>query len=142
FLTRDNGLFLGTIFKPTPTSPGITAIPEAKPGMLLDEYSMGNEIFHGSFARAEATVNGFEKGRYYMLGLGASIVVELTGLDSIQRLPGDEITVPNDFFLDARQGLLRQIAEKYLAQETHATFLVPANRNVSAGSDRGGGNWG
>lgn len=99
FLTREDGLFITTLFRPAAFAAGWDSIPEAKPGLLLDDYSLQEECFAGSFVRAEADGKGFEKGHYYMLGLGRSAVVELTGLDSVKRFEGGMVP------LAAGQGL-------------------------------------
>ena len=91
FLTRNDGLFICTMFRPYPLADNWDANPVAKPGMLLDDYSVGEESFCGSFARAEASGQGFEKDHYYMLGMSRSAVVELTGLDSAERFPGGTV---------------------------------------------------
>ena len=90
-LTRADGLFIGTIFKPFPFGPGWDTIPEAKRGMNLEDYSLQDECFNGSFAEAQTTGQGFSKGHYYLTGLGRSAVVELAGLDSVRRLPGGDV---------------------------------------------------
>ncbi|EDY17371.1 NHL repeat containing protein [Chthoniobacter flavus Ellin428] len=88
FLTRNDGLFIATMFRPYAFGDNWDTIPEAKAGMELDRYTVGEECFNGHFARAEATGQGFEKGHYYLLGMGRSAVVELTGLNSVQRFSG------------------------------------------------------
>jgi len=91
FLTRQDGLFIATVFRPAAFAEGWDSIPEARPGMLLDDYSLQEECFNNSFARAEASGQGFEKDHYYMLGLGRSAVVELTGLESVKRFSGGSL---------------------------------------------------
>ena len=93
YLMTLDGLYIGSIFKSVYQSDNYleTLYPDAKPGMLIDDVSLGDECFNGSIARAEATINGFEKGHYYMLSLGRRIIVELTGMESVQRLPGGTV---------------------------------------------------
>jgi hypothetical protein len=90
FLTRD-GLFISMMFKPYPFADNWDTIPEAKKGMQLDNYTVGEESFDGNFARAEASGQGFEKDHYYLLGMSRSAVVELTGLESVQRFSGGAV---------------------------------------------------
>jgi hypothetical protein len=92
-LTRQDGLFIATMFRPAGLAEGWDSIPEARPGLVLDDYSLQEECFNSSFARADASGQGFEKGHYYFLGLGRSAVVELTGLESVARLPGGRVAL-------------------------------------------------
>jgi len=132
FLTRDDGLFIGTIFKPCITAENWSdAIPEAKSGVLLDDVTLGDECFGGSFARAEAARGGFEKGHHYMLGLGRSAVVELTGLDSIKRLKPGKIALGRKDADAARARVLADAAAKWREQEALATLdVLPAPANA------------
>ena len=112
--TLKDGLFIGTIFTPARyKGAGLPwdNIPEAKPGMRLEEYSLQDECFNGSIARAEANAGGFEKGHYYLLGLGRRVITELSGLDSIKRLSGGKIAISRELVEKRRQELLSQ-AEK------------------------------
>ena len=90
-LTRDDGLFIATMFRPYAFGDTLDTIAEAKPGLPLDNYSLGEECFNGHFARAGASGQGFEKDHYYLLGLGRSAVVEVTGLDSVARFSGGPV---------------------------------------------------
>jgi len=90
-LTRDDGLFISTIFRPYAFAESWDTIPAAKPGMELDKYTLGEECWSGHFVRAGATGMGFEKDHYYLLGLGRSAVTEVTGLDSIKRFAGGTV---------------------------------------------------
>lgn len=90
-LSREDGLFIGSLFAPYGFADGIDSIPEAKLGMPLERYSLQDESFNGHFVRAEATGKGFEAGRYYLIGLSRSIVVEIAGLESVERLQGGSL---------------------------------------------------
>jgi len=90
-LTRDDGLFISTIFRPYAFADSWDTIPEAKPGMELDKYTLGEECWSGHFARAGASGEGFEKDHYYLLGLGRSAVTELTGLETVKRFDGGTV---------------------------------------------------
>ncbi len=91
--TRDDGLFIGTVFRPYAFAAGLDTLPEAKKGSDLIDYSLQNECFNGSFTRAAADGRGFEKGHYYLAGFGRSLIFELTGLDSIRRFSGGTISL-------------------------------------------------
>ena len=101
-MTLEDGLFVGTLFKPGYGFPGIKDIAEAKPGMALNEFSLQDECFNGSFVRVEKSGAGFEAGHYYLLGKGCSGVFEVTGLDSVKRLAGGTITRTEAPVADAR----------------------------------------
>ena len=90
-LTRDDGIFIATIFRPYAFAAGWDTIPEAKRGLNLEEYSLQDECFNGSFVQAQGTGQGFAQGHYYLLGFARSAVLELTGLEAIQRLPGGKV---------------------------------------------------
>ncbi len=90
-LTREDGLFITTLFRPYAFADGWDSIPEAKPGLRLDEYSLQDECFNAHFVRAEADGQGFEAGAYYLLGMSRSAVVEVTGLESVRRFEGGQL---------------------------------------------------
>jgi hypothetical protein len=90
-LTRDDGLFIGRIFRPYAYGAGWDTIPQAKRGMYLEDYSLQDECFNGSLVQAQESGQGFIKGHYYLMGLARSAVVELTGLDGVRRLPGGSV---------------------------------------------------
>jgi hypothetical protein len=92
-LTRDDGLFIGTLFKPFAFGPGWDTIPEAKRGMNLESYSLQDECFNGSLVQAQSSGQGFAKGHYYLMGLARSAILELTGLEGVRRLPGGSVTL-------------------------------------------------
>ncbi len=90
-LTRADGLFIGSLFRPYAFADGWDSIPTAVNGLVLDQYSLQDECFNGHFTRAAVSGKGFEAEHYYLLGLGRSAVVEITGLDSVHRLPGGDL---------------------------------------------------
>lgn len=90
-LTREDGLFITTVFRPYAFADGWDSIPEAKPGLELEQYSLQDECFNGHFARAEASGQGFTAGHYYLLGMSRSAIVEITGLEGVARLPGGTV---------------------------------------------------
>jgi len=130
-LTCDDGLFIGTLFKPQSAgAPLWDDIPEARPGMLLEKYTLNDECFCGSIARAEASAGGFERGKYYLLGLGRRAVVELTGLDTVERLTGARILWGAAAAENARRRQIEAVAQKSATQFKEATTwnvtLAPA----------------
>ncbi|HEY8665385.1 MAG TPA: hypothetical protein VIL86_01910 [Tepidisphaeraceae bacterium] len=147
FFTRDDGLFIGTMFKPAYSNPSWDTIKEAKVGMLLDDYSLADECFWGSFARAEADAGGFQKDHFYLLGLGRSAIAELIGLETAQRL-GGEIELPAASVQQVRAESKARAVQKFRDQEALATWNVfpappgdPAAGPGSIGRDRAGGFW-
>jgi hypothetical protein len=121
-LTCDDGLFIGTIFKPQSAgAPLWDDIPEARPGMSLENYTLNDECFNGSIARAEASAGGFERGKYYLLGLGRRAVVELTGLDTVRRLGGGKVLREPSAAENARRQQLEAVAEKSAARLKETT---------------------
>ncbi len=97
-MTRDDGLFITMLFRPYSMADGWDAIADATPGVRLDKHSQQDECFNGHFQQAQANGKGFRKGSYYLLGAGRSAVVEITGLDRVQRFAGGSV------MLDANVG--------------------------------------
>ncbi len=93
FLTREDGLFITTLFRPFAFAAGWDSIPQAARGMRLDEYSLQDECFNGSFQQARASGKGFEKDGYYLIGFGRSAIARVTGLDSVTHLPGGTVSL-------------------------------------------------
>ena len=90
-MSSEDGLFISRIFQPAVFAPGWDTISNAVPGIELEGYSLQEECFNGHFARAETSGQGFLAGHYYLLGLGRSAVVEVTGLDSVKPLSGGTV---------------------------------------------------
>jgi hypothetical protein len=90
-LTRDDGLFITTLFRPYAFADGWDSIPQARPGLRLDEYSLQDECFNAHFVRAKASGKGFDEGAYYLLGMSRSAIVEVTGLESVERFAGGDL---------------------------------------------------
>ena len=121
-LTCDDGLFIGTLFKPQSAgTPLWDDIPEARRGMLLENYTLNDECFCGSIARAEASAGGFERGKYYLLGLGRRTIVELTGLDTVERLTGGKVLLGGSAVENARRRKIEAVAQKSATQFKEAT---------------------
>lgn len=102
-MTLEDGLFIGTVFKPQCVSPTWDEIPGATLGMSLNEHSLNEECFNGSMVRVEKSEAGFEAGHYYLLGNHRSSVVELTGLETVKRLPGGTVNLTGKM-VDAIRG--------------------------------------
>lgn len=90
-MTRRDGLFISTLFRPYAFADGWDSIVRAEPGMNLENYSLQDECFNGHFVRAEESGRGFEAGKYYVVGAGRSAVVEVTGLEGVRRLDGGSL---------------------------------------------------
>ncbi len=103
FLTRDDGLFIGSLFKPYAFAPGWDEIPGAIPGTDLNDYSLQDECFNAHFVRSDETAYGFKKGAYYLLGMSRSAIVEVAGLDKVHRFKGGEFTLKADTGLFGRE---------------------------------------
>jgi hypothetical protein len=133
--TLKDGLFIGTIFKPAvvPNVPKWEDLPEAKPGMLLEDCSLQDECFYGSITRAEASDGGFEKGHYYLLGLGRRVVVELTGLDDVQRLGGGFVDLGEAGVAAARRQRSDEELKKRAAQGAESPRDVLARPGFNNG---------
>jgi len=141
FLTRDDGLFIGTAFKPHALAPPLYEIPEAKPGILLDGYTLGGENFGGSFARADASVAGYEKGHYYILGYSYNLVTELTGLDTVKRLtPGSFARSAADV-AKTRQAAVAKATEIFDQREKLAAVDIPPGPDATVEVGLPNPNW-
>ncbi|MFZ2657478.1 MAG: hypothetical protein WAX69_21260 [Victivallales bacterium] len=124
-MTLEDGLFIGTVFKPL--SPWWDGIPEAKKGMSLNDYSLHDECFNGSLVRVERSDGGFEAGHYYLLGLGRSAVVELTGLDSVKRLPGGTVKITGKMVAAALSAELLADQERWNRKRAGTCFDIARN---------------
>ena len=91
-LTRDDGLFIGTVFKPFAFAPGWDTIPQAKRHEPRGLFAP-RRMFQRRLSQAQASGQGFTKGHYYLTGLARSAICELTGLDSVNRLAGGNVTL-------------------------------------------------
>ncbi len=90
-MTRQDGLFIAMIFRPYAFSDGWDSLVQAEPGLRLDRHSLQDECFNAHFVRSEADGKGFRKGAYYLLGNSRSAVVEITGLDTVNRFAGGSV---------------------------------------------------
>ena len=121
-LTCDDGLFIGTLFKPQSAGCRFgTTFPKPRPGMLLENYTLNDECFCGSIARAEASAGGFQRGKYYLLGLGRRAVVELTGLDTVERLSGGKVLLGASAVENTRRQQIEAVTRKSATQFKEAT---------------------
>ena len=134
-MTMD-GLYIGTLFKSIYQGSGEQSwenLPEAKPGLLLDNVTLGDECFNGSIARAGASVAGFESGHYYLLGLGRRVIAELTGLERVQRLPGGSVSLGPEVSQAARSAQLSRLAERYNQTEQDTAGSIPYASSYDGG---------
>jgi hypothetical protein len=125
--TRD-GLFIAPLFKSIYHGGDDTNwsnVASAKPGMSLDQLTLGDECFNGSLVLAEKTEGGFEQGHYYLLGLGRRIVVELTGMDTVQRLAGQTVELTPELVQEKKRTALAALADKWRQHEQDAVASIP-----------------
>lgn len=84
YLFTTDGLFLAALFRDKRLG-NHWNMPEAVPGMLLDDVSLGEEHFGGHFTRSS-------DGRYYLVaGHNHSSIVEVEDLDTVARFSGNVI---------------------------------------------------
>ncbi len=87
YLFTTDGLFVDTLFKDSRLLP--RTAEKAVPGMLVNDMSPGSEAYGGTFCRAR-------DGRVFLTGtLGGPmcVVQSVEGLDKLQRLPPQSLTV-------------------------------------------------
>lgn len=92
-MTREDGLFIATLFRPYPFADGWDSQPEATSGLRLDRLSRQDECFNAHFVQAAASGKGFQSGHNYLIGNGRSAVVEITGLEGVARFAGGALTL-------------------------------------------------
>jgi len=105
FLFTTDGLFVQALLKDARTMP--ETAEKAMPGMLVNNMSSGSEAFGGTFCRAQ-------DGRVFLTGtLGGPmcLVASVEGLDKLQRLPRQSLTVTADQIAQGQaQALARENA--------------------------------
>ncbi len=85
YLFTTDGLFVAQLFGDARLSPWQQSLGEARFDMPMQDVSLGDECFFGWFGRGK-------DGRFLqVLGKDSSSVMEIKGLESIRRLPGDSI---------------------------------------------------
>ena len=103
FIFTEDGLWVQSLFN---DCRGWFDVPaEASPGMPCDAMTAGGESFGGGFSRSD-------DGKVYIVGGGtAAIVMELTGLDSLQRM-GMKVTVTDKDIAAAQEIKVRRAARR------------------------------
>ena len=102
YLFTQDGLYIQTLFK---DGRGYADVPDrAIRGMPMDATTAGGESFGGNFVRAQNGVT------YLTLGTTDARVMEISGLDSIQRLDGKFSYTPAQY--GAAQSLMIENAAK------------------------------
>jgi hypothetical protein len=117
-MTADDGLYIDRVFRdqrvgllwnyPTPPTPEVLA-----------ETSLYDEHFGGTFQKVRGSDG--KDHFYYVCGKNHCSVVELTGLEAIQRLPGAPLTVTPAQIAAAQEG--RQLASLRTAEPK--VYTVP-----------------
>ena len=110
FLMTADGLYIGELFQDARSAP--ESLPETiTPGMSLNKTSCGSEPFGGYFFRNSTD------GKFYVVeGHSAGVISEVTGLDTVTRLPGGHSPLSLTQY---------QQAEQLLAQRAAAAALPP-----------------
>ncbi len=89
YLFTTDGLFICQLFGDMRISPLLSAAKEAKVGLRLDGYSLFDECFFGWFGNAP-------DGRVLQIeGKDSCNVMEVKGLETLKRIPGDKFTLRN-----------------------------------------------
>ncbi|HON08447.1 MAG TPA: hypothetical protein PLW02_10160, partial [Verrucomicrobiota bacterium] len=129
YLMTTDGLFLANLFADCRSAPD--ALPdEPRRGMSINSSTAGGESFGGEFFRNPSN------GKYYLGGpVGAcreaSIIAELTGLDSARRLPAQSLKFTEQQHTEAlqfqAQQAIKQAASKvlYITQVKQAVKEIP-----------------
>lgn len=87
YLFTTDGLFLAELYGDMRTNPLLSSLNVATAGMRMDQHSLGDESFSGWIGRAP-------DGRILQVaGKESSNVMEVRGVDSLQRLAGGDLTL-------------------------------------------------
>ncbi len=135
FMTTD-GLFVGNVFRDCRSAPD--ALPNtARRGLNLNGMSAGGESFGGGFFHNPVN------GRYYLYGSvdscrEASLVAQVTGLNSVRRLPTQTIQFAPADLGQARALLARRAIKATLAKRLS---IIPVNKSVPVAPPYGVFDW-
>lgn len=120
YLFTTDGMLVATLWHDYRT-PGVLNwnFPEARRGMSLDDVTLGEEHFGGSFTRAD-------DGHYYLVaGPNHNSIVELRGLDTCQRQSG-QLDVTTQLLAAAQDWVRRQAVAG--AQQREVPKVVDVSR--------------
>ncbi|WP_321959796.1 hypothetical protein [Paraburkholderia sp. J69-1] len=127
YLFTTDGLFVATLFKDTRLD---TAPPPAQAtrGLDLAATSLGPECFHPTIVRAD-------DGNIYMQAGSTAPLLRIVGLDGVQRLPDQQITITAQQLVDAQRET-RDAAARVASASTANSVL-----NVAIHAESGAQNW-
>jgi hypothetical protein len=134
FMTADDGLFIGRVFRDARL--GLVWNSETPPTPeVFAEMSLGAEHFGGTLQKVRCADG---KYRYlFVAGKNHCSVIELTGLDTVRRIPGGTITVTRDQIMEVEAERLRRAGQKTLPKTLH----VPRVANDSIKVDGNAAEW-
>jgi sugar lactone lactonase YvrE len=118
YLFTTDGLFVQTLFKDSRLLP--QTAEKAMHGMAVDEMSPGAEAYAGTFSKAD-------DGRVFLTGsLGgpSCTIVSVEGLDKLQRLPAQAITVSAEQIAQGQAARAARDAEGKSGDKTPAKFAL------------------
>ncbi len=114
YLMTDDGLFISNLFRDSRAAPD--ALPDtAERGMNLDNFTAGGESFGGGFFRNP------RDGGYYIEGSvdscrEASMVVRLTGMNDIYRMPTRTFLFTMAEYVKSQKALAQRVAKQAKAK--------------------------
>ncbi len=127
YLFTSDGLFVQALFKDSRLVPQVAE--KAVPGMLVNEMSPGAEAYGGTFCRAR-------DGRVFLTGtLGGPMCVVQTveGLENIQRLPAQSLTVTAEQIAQGQAMQLKRENERIAAGIASKRLLITRQTRVVDG---------
>lgn len=114
YLFTTDGFFVAQLFQEIRRASW--NINHATPGMSVKDLSLHEECFYPTMTRTD-------DGRVLMQGNGK--IIEVTGLDSIRRLPVRELSVSNDDLVRAQQYFIASEAKRQAEANKPAVASVP-----------------
>jgi hypothetical protein len=113
YVFTEDGLFVSQLFQDSRQGKS-WSMPVAERGMLLDEVTLHDENFF-------PTINQTQDGKIYVVDGDRNSVVSVSGLDQIERLPPQELSVSARDLQEAQAYFVRVEAER---QESLGTGLL------------------
>lgn len=127
YLFTTDGLFVQALFKDSRLLPQVAE--KAVPGMLVNEMSPGSEAYAGTFSRAR-------DGRVFLTGtLGGPmcVVQSVEGLDQLERLPSQTLTVTAEQIAQGQAMQLQRENERISAGIASKRLLIARQTRVVDG---------
>lgn len=131
-----DGLFVATLFHDVRLGKS-WSMPSAQRNMLLNELSMHDENFWPSLTQTR-------EGTVYLIDGGRTSIVRVDGLDTLQRLPDQDLTITADDLKGAQDYFMGQEARRQKTQgQGVLTVAVRVTAPVVDGvlEDWAGANW-